>query len=245
MPGQGRGPRDSHLGRGHRGIRSHRDRARPRGGRRKREAPDMLFAGVQSSDQAFASTGIATAAFLDWPHAAVVSSLELYAGREDAPCSAASSRAACCTRSRSNARRCSPSSSASTRRATPRCAASSRRPPSPSRSSRWPTCGLTRRRCGRGGLALARAAHVHSREGPRAAHRGRCRASRPRASPRSFANSKERRHERHPGHRRAAARRTAPRLAGAHRRRARPARATATQSRWRSSRRPRSASSRP
>ena len=40
----------------------------------KREAPDMLFAGVQSSDQAFASTGIATAAFLDWPHAAVVSS---------------------------------------------------------------------------------------------------------------------------------------------------------------------------
>jgi electron transfer flavoprotein beta subunit len=41
----------------------------------RREAPDMLFAGVQSSDQAFASTGIATAAFLDWPHAAVVSSL--------------------------------------------------------------------------------------------------------------------------------------------------------------------------
>jgi electron transfer flavoprotein beta subunit len=40
----------------------------------KREAPAMLFAGVQSSDQAFASTGIATAAFLDWPHAAVVSS---------------------------------------------------------------------------------------------------------------------------------------------------------------------------
>jgi electron transfer flavoprotein beta subunit len=41
----------------------------------KREAPDMLFAGVQSSDQAFASTGIATAAFLDWPHAAVVNHL--------------------------------------------------------------------------------------------------------------------------------------------------------------------------
>ena len=35
----------------------------------RREAPDLLFAGVQSSDQSFASTGIATAAFLDWPHA--------------------------------------------------------------------------------------------------------------------------------------------------------------------------------
>ena len=41
----------------------------------RREAPDMLFAGVQSSDQAFAATGIATAAFLGWPHAAVVSQL--------------------------------------------------------------------------------------------------------------------------------------------------------------------------
>jgi electron transfer flavoprotein beta subunit len=40
-----------------------------------REAPDLLFAGVQSSDHTFASTGIATAAFLDWPHAAVVTSL--------------------------------------------------------------------------------------------------------------------------------------------------------------------------
>jgi electron transfer flavoprotein beta subunit len=41
----------------------------------KRESPQMLFAGVQSSDQSFASTGIATAAFLGWPHAAVVSKL--------------------------------------------------------------------------------------------------------------------------------------------------------------------------
>jgi electron transfer flavoprotein beta subunit len=41
----------------------------------KREAPDMLFAGVQSSDQSFASTGIAAAALLGWPHAAVVSAL--------------------------------------------------------------------------------------------------------------------------------------------------------------------------
>jgi electron transfer flavoprotein beta subunit len=41
----------------------------------KREAPDLLFAGVQSSDHSHAATGIATAAFLDWPHAAVVSQL--------------------------------------------------------------------------------------------------------------------------------------------------------------------------
>ncbi len=41
----------------------------------RKEAPDMLLAGVQSSDHAFASTGIAAAAFLDWPHAAVVANL--------------------------------------------------------------------------------------------------------------------------------------------------------------------------
>jgi electron transfer flavoprotein beta subunit len=50
----------------------------------KREAPNMVFAGVQSSDQAFASTGIATAAFLDWPHAAVVSSLSYTPGAKSA-----------------------------------------------------------------------------------------------------------------------------------------------------------------
>jgi electron transfer flavoprotein beta subunit len=50
----------------------------------KRESPDMVFAGVQSSDQAFASTGIATAAFLDWPHAAVVSSLTYTPGAKTA-----------------------------------------------------------------------------------------------------------------------------------------------------------------
>lgn len=46
----------------------------------KREGPDLLFAGVQSSDQSFASTGIATAAFLDWPHAAVVNHLSFTPG---------------------------------------------------------------------------------------------------------------------------------------------------------------------
>jgi electron transfer flavoprotein beta subunit len=41
----------------------------------RKEAPEMLFTGVQSSDHAFASTGVATAGFLDWPHAAVVANL--------------------------------------------------------------------------------------------------------------------------------------------------------------------------
>ena len=50
----------------------------------KREAPDMLFAGVQSSDQSFASTGIATAALLGWPHAAVVSNLSYTPGANSA-----------------------------------------------------------------------------------------------------------------------------------------------------------------
>ena len=49
-----------------------------------REAPDMLFAGVQSSDHTFASTGIATAALLDWPHAAVVTSLTYTPGANTA-----------------------------------------------------------------------------------------------------------------------------------------------------------------
>jgi electron transfer flavoprotein beta subunit len=46
----------------------------------RRESPDMLFAGVQSSDQAHASTGIAAAGFLGWPHAAVVADLTYAAG---------------------------------------------------------------------------------------------------------------------------------------------------------------------
>jgi electron transfer flavoprotein beta subunit len=50
----------------------------------KREQPDMMFAGVQSSDQAFASTGIATAAFLDWPHAAVLTTLNYTPGANSA-----------------------------------------------------------------------------------------------------------------------------------------------------------------
>jgi electron transfer flavoprotein beta subunit len=50
----------------------------------RRETPAMLFAGVQSSDQSFASTGIAAAAFLGWPHAAVVSNLNYSPGAKSA-----------------------------------------------------------------------------------------------------------------------------------------------------------------
>lgn len=46
----------------------------------KKEAPDMVFAGVQSSDQAYSSTGISTAAYLNWPHAAVVADLQYKPG---------------------------------------------------------------------------------------------------------------------------------------------------------------------
>jgi len=49
-----------------------------------REKPDLLFAGVQSSDHTFASTGIATAALLEWPHAAVVTSFTYTPGARTA-----------------------------------------------------------------------------------------------------------------------------------------------------------------
>ncbi len=45
-----------------------------------KEQPDMIFAGVQSSDNADGTTGISTAAYLNWPHAAVVAGLEYKAG---------------------------------------------------------------------------------------------------------------------------------------------------------------------
>jgi electron transfer flavoprotein beta subunit len=50
----------------------------------KRESPDLLFAGVQSSDQSFASTGVATAGLLGWPQAAVVSKLTYTPGAKTA-----------------------------------------------------------------------------------------------------------------------------------------------------------------
>jgi electron transfer flavoprotein beta subunit len=50
----------------------------------KRERPELLFAGAQSSDHAFAATGIATAALLDWPHAAVLTQLGCSPGSRSA-----------------------------------------------------------------------------------------------------------------------------------------------------------------
>jgi electron transfer flavoprotein beta subunit len=50
----------------------------------QREAPQLLFAGAQSSDHAFAATGIATAALLDWPHAAVLTQLSFTPGASTA-----------------------------------------------------------------------------------------------------------------------------------------------------------------
>jgi electron transfer flavoprotein beta subunit len=46
----------------------------------EREKPDLVLAGAQSSDHGFAMTGIALAGMLGWPHAAVVSFLEVAAG---------------------------------------------------------------------------------------------------------------------------------------------------------------------
>jgi electron transfer flavoprotein beta subunit len=50
----------------------------------RREAPELLLAGAQSSDHAFAATGIATAALLDWPHAAVLTQLSYTPGARTA-----------------------------------------------------------------------------------------------------------------------------------------------------------------
>ncbi len=46
----------------------------------RRERPDIIFAGVQSSDHGFASTGVAVAGILGWPYAAVVSQLSYTPG---------------------------------------------------------------------------------------------------------------------------------------------------------------------
>jgi electron transfer flavoprotein beta subunit len=46
----------------------------------RKEAPDMIFAGVQASDHAYGATGMALAGLLDWPHAAVVAGLDYSPG---------------------------------------------------------------------------------------------------------------------------------------------------------------------
>lgn len=50
----------------------------------QRENPALVFAGVQSSDHAFASTGMAVAGFLGWAHAAVVNQLTYAPGATSA-----------------------------------------------------------------------------------------------------------------------------------------------------------------
>jgi electron transfer flavoprotein beta subunit len=50
----------------------------------RREQPQLLFAGTQSADHGFAATGMAVAAFLDWPHAAVITQLTFAPGAESA-----------------------------------------------------------------------------------------------------------------------------------------------------------------
>ena len=50
----------------------------------RRESPGLVFAGAQSADHGHAMTGIALAALLDWPHAAVVTALNYGAGQERA-----------------------------------------------------------------------------------------------------------------------------------------------------------------
>jgi electron transfer flavoprotein beta subunit len=46
----------------------------------RREAPGLVLAGAQSSDHGHATTGIALAVALDWPHVAVVTGLKYGAG---------------------------------------------------------------------------------------------------------------------------------------------------------------------
>lgn len=46
----------------------------------EQEAPDMVFMGVQASDNAYAQTGMSVAKQLGWPHAAVVSALDYTPG---------------------------------------------------------------------------------------------------------------------------------------------------------------------
>ncbi|MBS1843143.1 MAG: electron transfer flavoprotein subunit beta/FixA family protein [Actinobacteria bacterium] len=46
----------------------------------ERERPDLVLAGVQSSDAANAATGVALAGLLDWPRVAVVRSIEVEGG---------------------------------------------------------------------------------------------------------------------------------------------------------------------
>lgn len=50
----------------------------------ERESPGMIFVGAQSSDHAFATTGMAMAGFLRWPHVAVITKLDYQPGASHA-----------------------------------------------------------------------------------------------------------------------------------------------------------------
>jgi electron transfer flavoprotein beta subunit len=50
----------------------------------RRESPGLVFAGAQSADHGHATTGIALASLLDWPHVAVVAGLSYAAGQDRA-----------------------------------------------------------------------------------------------------------------------------------------------------------------
>ncbi len=50
----------------------------------RKEAPDLIFAGVQASDHAFGATGMAMAGLLGLPHAAVVAALDYEPGAKSA-----------------------------------------------------------------------------------------------------------------------------------------------------------------
>ncbi len=139
----------------------------------KREAPGMLFAGVQSSDQAFASTGIAAAAFLDWPHAAVVSHLTYTPGAQ----SAIYRRELEGGLLQEVEIRCPAVLTIQLGINTPRYASLrsiKQAAAKPIEVLSLTELGLAADEVGEAGSASQRATHVHARQGTRRAHSGRC-----------------------------------------------------------------------
>ena len=142
----------------------------------KREAPDMLFAGVQSSDQSFASTGIAAAGLLGWPHAAVVSALTYTPGAK----TAVFRRELEGGLLQEVEIQCPAVLTIQLGINTPRYASLrsiKQAAAKPIEEMSLADVGLAAGRRGRGGIPVASAAHVHSGQGPRATDRGRRRAA--------------------------------------------------------------------
>ena len=142
----------------------------------KREAPDMLFAGVQSSDQSFASTGIATAGLLGWPHAAVVSALTYTPGAK----TAVFRRELEGGLLQEVEIQCPAVLTIQLGINTPRYASLrsiKQAAAKPIEAMSLAELGLAPGDVGEAGSAVASAAHVHSGQGPRATDRGRRRAA--------------------------------------------------------------------